>query len=278
MKSEERMTHLRTSYLRTSYASALLTPLLMLTACGGAGDANVGPSLVTKNQGAAAGASSEDGALDDPENASPPAEGEPCSDLSEDACLATRGCTPIYGGACPAIWCDPTSGQECPPCQDSDEFFACVREPPEPPQPPPCPADHCVALSETACLAEPTCEPMYAVTDSVCVCDAPDGVECPPCDAGTAPSTFAGCVAKDPCVMLDEAACNAAPNCHAYYGGVCPDIACDPNGSCPRCDADSSFFGCSSIVTCAPAPSEPEPVPADPGSSGGEDNIPEPGL
>ncbi len=264
----------------------------------------------------------------------PPPVGE-CRALTEEQCVVTPGCQPVYdgGGACACPGC--VEGETCPPCecdpipsrfayctevledkcawldeQSCNAEPSCVAEYLETPcacdatssdclvdchpvfvgchsgnstcgdvlcdmycefgfqtdrngceicacNPPP---SGCAAKDETSCLSDPSCQPIYGETGCACpACDPASGVACGPCDCPPPTRFFAGCTDVDRCANLDEASCNATPECQAEYGSICARMPCrpGPDGTCaevPPCDAEASFLGCHQRFECPPIP------------------------
>ncbi len=135
-----------------------------------------------------------------------------CANLSERECVATPGCAPAYGGACPAIACDPDD-PSCPTCD---------------------PAEGYLGWSDADCEPGFVCE--YAqpgggsggAEDCACRCD--DAGNCYDCDCGGARPEPAGV-----CVP-------AEPGCRA-------DVDCGPNGHC--WDGFCYHEGCRTDDECA---------------------------
>ncbi|MBI2373414.1 MAG: hypothetical protein HYV07_05390 [Deltaproteobacteria bacterium] len=209
----------------------------------------------------------------------PPPVGD-CSLLSEEQCLVTPGCEPVYdaGGACACPDCAP--GEACPPCDCNStrpiapQFAYCanVRE------------DKCEWLDEAACNAEPSCTAEYLWPP--CACDATDpencGVSCQPVFAGchSGNTTCGGvmcdmycefgfqidpngceiCACNPPpsgCWGLDEQSCSANPSCEPMYGETgCACPVCDnaTGAPCMPCDCGPSerfYAGCADVAPCA---------------------------
>lgn len=102
-------------------------------------------------------------------------DGDPCTGLSEDECVAAFSCEPIYVGwgcACPA--CEP--GTDCPPCDCpeppyGEEYAGCEQ------------IDPCTRYDEQSCIAAPQCHPLYGVPPCAAIaCDPASPDECPVCD------------------------------------------------------------------------------------------------
>ena len=204
------------------------------------------------------------------------AEADPCTGLSEQACIADPRCSPEYG----FIGCDDGGSGLRAPCHESDPNCG-APEPCDPAPgayvgcgfggggscPPVCdiycpygnvidpngcetcrcnpgPVDHCYGLDEATCLAAAECEARY---ESEVCCDGPG---CPPCDP--AQGVFAGCYPGQPHPgeCWDDRDC---PNGYCEHFATCAGLGCPPPppSQCiyPSCDDGSA-------PTCFVAPPE----------------------
>lgn len=208
---------------------------------------------------------------------------DPCQNLPEDQCVNTQGCEPIYGQSrCGGEAPDPNGNGATAPCLPDDpncfrcdpgptEYLGCQQQGPICPavcdiwcpygnvidpngcetcacNPPP---TGCYGLDEASCNANPECQATYEGTgcnDRKCEV-GPNGEEvCYPCDPIP---VYSGCIPREPqgCYGLDEASCNATPECEAQYEGRgCETPYCEvgPNGEevCYPCDPVLVFVGC----------------------------------
>ncbi|MCC7386045.1 MAG: hypothetical protein IT384_29625 [Deltaproteobacteria bacterium] len=182
----------------------------------------------------------------------PPPSG--CDGLSEEQCLSTKGCAPIYNGgaapcACPG--CDPSSGVPCEPCTcegdriapPPDEYAGCVaiEEP-------------CANLSEGECSVSWTCHPEYS---------QPRCLAAPPCEGDGCgeqcpPPSYIGCYPNGP-PPPPPPSCQSDADCPGGYCEVyatCAAIGCPPPPppQCvyPRCDDGSAPVCAMPSPVCAP--------------------------
>lgn len=167
-----------------------------------------------------------------------------CSGLDEAACLATRGCRPVYdaggpdAGLCYCPPCDPATGETCPGCDCQ-------------PSPPPsfayCEEDGsegCYGLDERSCHIEAGCEARYS---TVVICEGGDGDGAgAPCDPNT------GCEDRRPDPCYEEVQFDGCFPIHT--GGECQSDADCGNGYCARqgyCDASGCYeYGYCEYPSC----------------------------
>lgn len=158
-----------------------------------------------------------------------PPKANSCTGLDEKTCTTTSGCNPVYGNSvCPTC----PAGTACAPCPPPG-FSSCelALVPPI--------VDPCGQYDEASCSAVSGCTPEYLT--HACAC--PAGTACAPCP----PPSFSRCVSAppappvDPCAGLDEASCNAKPECESAH--VSCMMACPAGGPCP---CPTAFAGCQS--------------------------------
>lgn len=211
----------------------------------------------------------------------------PCAPCDPENGMDCPACEPIFGGC-------HTRGQTCEPvlcdlwCEygfqiDANGCEVCSCNPPP---------SGCWALDEMSCISDPGCEPIYVEGGCACAgCDPSTGEVCSPCDCPAPGPVYAGCQdvsacaavlcapgtvcqecppnadctvqcvpVNDRCSSLDEASCNATPECEAEYGHFnCLAAPCrpGPDGACENpCDpATGAFIGCHERAQeCPPIP------------------------
>ncbi|MCC7381433.1 MAG: hypothetical protein IT384_06360 [Deltaproteobacteria bacterium] len=173
---------------------------------------------------------------------------DPCAGLSEEQCIGTPGCGPIYGNpttcACPD--CDPNSGVACTPCTcdggsggarpalPPEEYAGCVTV-----------WQPCERLDEAQCLVTPGCHAEYSTPQ--CLMAPP--CEGESCDRPCGPASFAGCYPDQPPPpgCASDADC---PGGYCEYYATCDAIGCPPAppSQCvyPSCD-DGSVVLCDAL-------------------------------
>jgi Cys-rich repeat protein len=96
------------------------------------------------------------------------------------------------------------------------------------------PATVCDQLTEEACLANQTCQPVYAQTLE----DGTNGLRCAPMEGTRCVNpdpVFDHCEDRPTCQGLSEQECLENPRCQAIYGGVVYNGEKDSSGEAPRC-------------------------------------------
>ncbi|MCA9546591.1 MAG: hypothetical protein KC613_19435, partial [Myxococcales bacterium] len=150
-------------------------------------------------------------------------QGEPCEALDAGACLRRADCQwENLPGAC-GCWIDDAGNEICD-C-DGGEPGGGICLPVDQP-------DGCGALGEAACQASGDCE--WVPGPGMCACRiTPDGQEICECDDGAGACVDAW--RPEGCALLDEAECQADPNCLLEWLPVpCPP--CRDGFECPPCD------------------------------------------
>lgn len=147
-------------------------------------------------------------------------DGGACWQLDERMCLADPRCEWVWGGEPGMCGCFiDENGEEICFCEGGDPAAgACIDRQP---------MDRCGDIFDAElCFRRPGCEWLPAPDEQECPCRIDeDGNEfCPPCPAG---GVCVEMVQPDPCAGLDEAMCNADPQCHwEMGGGAAPPAPC----------------------------------------------------
>jgi hypothetical protein len=202
---------------------------------------------------------------------------DPCAGLDEMTCVATEGCTPIYGGYVCEVPCieNPDGSVDCPPCGDPTiSYQGCTSEP--------IVTDPCAGLGEQECLALPECEAVYGDAggrDGVAppsdptdpnspIAPPPSGFlycqerkVCPAvacdiyCEWGNVigPDGCEICECNPPpaCADLPEDVCLVTAGCEPEYIEPCTQV-CNPDGECWNCTADGVCHPLGEDCECSP--------------------------